>query len=724
MGAIRSISSFGPPRRTPGSFLILALSIAIVVGAGVLFAATGQPWLGLSLAYDDAAGGAVVRRARGPSAAIPPGTVLTGVHGEHDRLRFVADDFVVEPDGSMGTYANYRVFLGRQERLARIQASNALVFTDTSGTSWQVSPEPRRPLSSLPADFWVQLVVGIVAWLISAAIWAFRPREVSARYLLLSGAATLTFAPMASVYSTRELGLPSRLFLWLSDANFFGGSLFAAALVGLLLCYPRRIAPRWVGPTVVGIFIAWFVAQEVGVFTNMTMARRLLVVIALLGSFVLAGVHVRLTRRDPIGRAALQWLLLSWLVTVATFGFGVLLPQLFGIDTSSLQGYAFSIFLFTYVGLAFGILRFRLFDLGDWWLRILLWTLSALLLVLLDLAFLLGLQLSSGISLSLSLLICGLLWLPLRGWLWSRAFAKETQSDRALFERVVLVAMTRDAAERAERWVHLLKEVFDPLDFQPTADISRAGVDEDGLSLLVPSAAGIPSLRLAYGHAGRRLFTRRDITLVDDLAGMLRHVQSSHDAYNQGVSVERARIARDMHDNIGAQLVSALHSGEHEHKDRLIRETLAELRSIIDQSAPPVCELAMVLAEVRREAADRLTASGVTLNWPIPHGESPNVPAEIAHALRSIVRESLHNVVKHAAAKSVRVAIDYRDDVISLCIDDDGVGFDESAITPGHGLVNLRSRVTTLGGAIRWSRGPSDIGTSLAVDIPIASATP
>ncbi len=710
------------PARGPVSVLVLALSIALATGAGVVLTAAGQPWLGASLSYDAAAGGAVVRHARGPAAHIPVGTVLTDVEARGDRLRLAPDDFVVEPDGSLGTYTSYETFLSRQGRLARIQRASEVTFIDATGRSWSVSPERRRPLGAFPPDFWVQLVVGVVAWLISSAIWVFRPREASARYLLLSGVATLTFAPLAAIYSTRELALPAGLFRWINDANFLGGSLFAAAFFALLLCYPRRIGPRWLGPTVVGIFVVWFVAQQVGAFTSMTLARRLLVVIAVIASFVLAGVHVRLTRRDPVGRAALQWLLLSWLVTVSGFGLGILMPQLFGVDTSAFQGYGFSLFLLTYVGLAFGILRFRLFELGEWWLRIVLWTLGVLILILLDLALLLGLHVSSGPSLGLSLLICGALWLPLRGWLWSRFVVKGEKNERVLFESVVVIAMTRDGAERSERWRRLLKETLDPLEIEPAEDVPQATIEEDGLALRVPEVGGIPALRLAYGHAGRRLFTRRDESRVDDLAGMLRHVVDSRDAYQKGVSVERARIARDMHDNIGAQLVTALHSAEREQKDNLIRESLAELRNIIDQAAPPTAKLGTVLSEVRREAADRLAVDGVALDWPIPSDDSVSVAAELAHALRSTLREVLVNVVKHAAAQRVCVSIERSDSVLMVRVDDDGRGFDASSVTRGHGLSNLSGRANALGGTIRWTGGPNGRGTSVALKLPLTHA--
>ena len=131
----------------------------------------------------------------------------------------------------------------------------------------------------------------------------------------------------------------------------------------------------------VALFLVWFTAQQAGAFDSMTFARRFLVMIAIFASFALAGVHWFVTRRDPVARAALKWFLLSWILGTGLFGIGILLPQLFGLDTSRFQGYAFLLFILVYAGLAFGILRYRLFELGDWWRRVLAGGLLAAMLV-------------------------------------------------------------------------------------------------------------------------------------------------------------------------------------------------------------------------------------------------------------------------------------------------------------------------------------------------------
>lgn len=699
------------------------MAVCLLIGLGVAIActwyATAQPWLGVTFVYSAQDKGAVVRRARGPSAAIPVGTVITRVSDGRDTIAFVADDFVIEPDGSLGTYRNHDIFLARQGRLAQIQAADTVVFSDSHGMGWSIRPAPMRPLTALGPDYWVQLAVGVFAWLISSGIWAFRPRETSVRYLLLSGFSTLMFAPFAGVYTTREMGMASWPFRVLDDLNFLGGSLFAACLASMLLYYPRKIAPRWVGWTIVAVYVAWFIAQEAYVFDSMTMARRLLVMIALIATFVLSAIQWRFTRHDPIARAALQWFLLSWVVGAGLFCGLILAPQMVGIDTSALQGYAFLLFLLVYGGLAFGITRFRLFDLGEWWLRTMVWTGSVVALVLLDMLFLAGLNLSSGISISLALLICGLVWLPFRSWVWGRFLVRSRQDDRALFERVVGVALSERGEEQQRRWLGLLQATFDPMNLTPEPRVEGAQVDENGLALLVPPIEDLPGLRLEYADGGRRLFGRRDAARAAEIGDMLRHVLNSRHAYEAGVTVERKRIARDMHDNIGAQLLRALHSPDEDRKDRLIRETLTDLGGMINDAARLGSSLDEVLSDLRYETVDRLQARGIVLDWPLEVGEGVDASPAVVHTLRSVIREAVSNVIKHAHAGRLHVAVRQRGGVAALVVEDDGVGFNDVAISGGAGLGNMRSRVETLGGTIAWSAGPNGRGACVTAELPL-----
>jgi signal transduction histidine kinase len=703
-------------KAAPSLILSLAALVAAVMALGVMYAALAQPWTGLTLGAQGER--VIVIAATGPATGLPPGAEVEALSGGGERIRLEPLDLTLEPDGAMGDYANYRRFLDRQEILARILRAGAMEATIAGGQTFAVAPEPRRPVASLPVAFWVQLVVGVIAWAIAASVFAFRRHDSAARYLLLSGAATLVFAPFAGVYSTRELALPGALFQWLNDLNFLGGSLFAASFVALLLNYPRRVGPGWLGPAVVAAFAGWFIAQQAGAFDSMTFARRFHVMLAVLATFALAGWHWFASRRAPDTRAALQWFLLSWVVGTGLFALFILLPQMFGVDTSGSQGYAFLLFLLVYGGLAFGVLRYRLFDLDLWWTGALLWLLAALMLIALDFLFLFVLHLSSEVSLALALLICGVLWLPLRGLIWSRLFVRrEPQSRSARFRQVTDVALAPPGADRQARWQALLADVFGPLEVATRSADGAVAIDREGLALLIPGADGLAGLRLAYADGGRRLFGPRDIELAGELLDMLAVVAESRKSYERGVATERGRIARDIHDNIGAQLMTALHSPAAERKDMVIRETLQDLRGIINDSAAEAATWPEALADLRQETAERLHAAGLDLDWQVDESLSFPLDAPTLHTLRSILREAVSNTLRHADATAMHIRVTERDGKLALDIRDDGKGLEEGPPEGGNGLANMRARVEALSGRFAiMGDGP---GLRLGIVIPL-----
>lgn len=696
----------------------MAVLVGLAVVGVVVMLAQARPWLGLKFAVADG-GGVVVKASKGPGQWIAPDTVVTRVAGGGDAMDLVALDLTLEPDGAIADYDTYRRFIERQDRLARMQDADEIFFADSEGGIHRVVPDSRgRPLSSLPADFWVGLVVGLVAWLVAAGVFAFRPGEASARYLLLSGAATLVFAPASVMYSTRELAMNGTVFRWASDLNFFGGSLFAASFVSLLLVYPRRLAPGWVGVGVVFLYVAWFVAQQVDVFESKIFARRFLVMVGVGATFVLAGVHWFGTRRDPVSRAALQWFLLSWVLGTGLFALFILLPQTFGIDTTPLQGYAFLLFLLVYGGLAFGILRYRLFELGAWWRRVAVWTVTVLLLIVLDAFFLFGLHMSSAVSLSLALLICGVVWLPLRAWAWHHFAVRRGRPGGNAFGRVMDIALAPPGGRQEELWRNLLGAVFDPLEIVTGGGaVDDVEIGSDGRSLMVPAVGGVPALRLEYARGGRGLFTPQDAALAGEMVAMLRHGLESVTFYEKGVTEERGRIARDVHDNIGAQLLAALHHHDVLAKDDRIRGALADLRDVVNDLTSGNLPLDETLAELRVETADRLNAAGIRMRWTCEAESATRVDATATHAIRSIIREAVSNVIRHAGATEVVVAVSCEPGAVVLVVEDNGCGFDAGETAGGNGLGNIRSRLRRLGGTLELE----NVGTGmrLAMRLPI-----
>lgn len=87
-----------------------------------------------------------------------------------------------------------------------------------------------------------------------------------------------------------------------------------------------------------------------------------------------------------------------------------------------------------------------------------------------------------------------------------------------------------------------------------------------------------------------------------------------------------------------------------------------------------------------------------------------------------IVQESLQNIYKHAQSKNVSVILDQKDNLISLCIIDDGIGYDKSKQKEGIGLKNIKSRVEAIGG-IQKVNTKINNGTTILIEFPINNDT-
>lgn len=196
--------------------------------------------------------------------------------------------------------------------------------------------------------------------------------------------------------------------------------------------------------------------------------------------------------------------------------------------------------------------------------------------------------------------------------------------------------------------------------------------------------------------------------------------------------MERDRISRDIHDNIGAQLLSALHSRELGRKDDLLRDSLADLRTIINDGFQAHYDIGAILADLRTETAARLEAENLLLRWHDetgfdPEGESPLVPFEIINGLRSILREAVSNVLRHAQANEVDITISHTDTMITLVVLDDGIGTAAASVqgkvanfNGGNGIPNIVERADALAGRGRVvARADGKSGTRITVDLPI-----
>lgn len=182
---------------------------------------------------------------------------------------------------------------------------------------------------------------------------------------------------------------------------------------------------------------------------------------------------------------------------------------------------------------------------------------------------------------------------------------------------------------------------------------------------------------------------------------------------------ERERIYGDLHDDIGAMLLSLAIRAKDPHDADLARSALRNLRDVVSQAGQTQIPLVDLLADWRAEIVGRLSDAGLHLRWEQPDDlPSVAVSATAALNLGRILREAISNIVRHARAQQVQVSIVARDSGgpgYCITIVDDGRA---ASGGPGRGMRNMQSRAGLLGARISWDFGEQ--GCRVCVDVPAA----
>lgn len=711
-------------RFTPLAMLLLLTAVGLALTAIAVSLAVGQPTLGMALSAQQGTGDVLSEVVRPSERPGVPDTLLSIGDGRGSIVQLHAGDLVAEPD-TLDTYAAMEAFFGRQTEIFSIlQQPRVWIQTqdgDGKVSQTEMPPSLHRPLGDLPAVFWGQIFVGFSSFLIGAWVWCLRREDIVTKLFALTGVSIMASAYSAGIYSTRELAIDGGLFRVLSAVNHAGALAFGALMIALLLSYPRQlVTPRWLALPVI-LFGAWWLADTMWLFSGPQTGIHLPVVIAMAAIVVCTVLQFVKTKGNLQERAVLRWFNLGVLTGAGGFVATIIAPNLFGLPAPLAQGYAFLFFLLIYAGLALGVARYRLFDLDRWAFRILFYLLGAALLIALDAVLIYAVALDRTPAFGLALLAVGLLYLPCRDMLAHRFSGRRPHDRIEQFQAVVEVALAPSAAEQEVRWKRLLASSFHPLQMtQGESPAARPRLQSDGLRLEIPSVGTLPSWTLDHAYNGRKLFSTRDAKLALELCTMLTHSMGSRRSFDAGVTEERSRIARDMHDNIGVQLLGALHSREADRKDGLIREALADLRDIINNASSPRLEPAEIFADLRIEISEHLEIAGIELDWVAEVEGGLPLLAPAIHALRSIIREASGNAIKHAGA--TRLTIDIRHDRtgLALVIADNGKGFDPAAVTSGNGLTNMRTRMSGFDGSI--SIDDAKPGTRIAARFPPVEA--
>ncbi len=204
------------------------------------------------------------------------------------------------------------------------------------------------------------------------------------------------------------------------------------------------------------------------------------------------------------------------------------------------------------------------------------------------------------------------------------------------------------------------------------------------------------------------------------------------------VAAERARIARDIHDEVGASLTKIAkltelmdwngnategQAGFTRNIAETARETIRAMDEIVWAINPKNDTLKELADYLVYCAQDFLRPAEIACDLDVPL-EVPGIPltAEVRHNVFMVVKEALNNAVKHAAPKRIKLSLDLNTQgQLSISVTDDGRGFDPAAAAQdGNGLENMRRRIRDIGGELKIVSAPNE-GTTVTLLLALNS---
>jgi len=198
--------------------------------------------------------------------------------------------------------------------------------------------------------------------------------------------------------------------------------------------------------------------------------------------------------------------------------------------------------------------------------------------------------------------------------------------------------------------------------------------------------------------------------------------QMSELRVEQVTEKERKRIAADLHDDLGAKLLTIVHTSESERISTLAREALEEMRlSVRGLTGKPV-RLADALADWRAETVLRLGQANIECDWKGPAEEIEHLlPARAYVQTTRILREAVSNIIKHSGASHCKFRSSVGERDFGLLIQDNGKGIPmelDGKLDRGHGMSSMKHRAKQLQGQCLVESGPG-YGTVIRLTLPL-----
>ncbi|MEO6683850.1 MAG: tetratricopeptide repeat protein [Ginsengibacter sp.] len=297
-----------------------------------------------------------------------------------------------------------------------------------------------------------------------------------------------------------------------------------------------------------------------------------------------------------------------------------------------------------------------------------------------------------------------------------------------LNDSIAGMSTRRNVSELEEKY-QAAKKDKEILQKQLLLEESRDSLKQRNIWLFIALIVVLLSATIAFNYyrfykQKQKLYAKELITLQQQQE--LERLQAGLD----GQQSERKRIAAEMHDELGSGLTSILFMADsalnNEHKisenmpkiAEAARGVMDNMNEIIWSMNSEYDSLEDLVSYIRHHSVEFLSQVNMPYRFQIPD-EIPFVDIPGAHRrnIHLVIKEALHNIIKHSKASMVEMDFSF-DDQLQILIADDGVGINEDDGKKfGNGLKNMKRRMEDIGGSLDIKR---ENGTGILLSLPLS----
>jgi signal transduction histidine kinase len=613
-------------------------------------------------------------------------------------------------------------FLQQQERLTHALAQGRVLLRFTDGSQLEHSTPPRGH-AGLGLMFWPLAGFAFLLYLVGVMVLLLRPDSRNGLYALMAWCQAANLLLMAGE-SVRGLGAPAGLPALDLHLRMLFDVVTAAAATSAYALHPRRLpAAGAVVAAAAAVALAWSAAAWGGGLPHLWASTQAVVLgLGVAATAVIAWSYrveanpfVAVMRRFTyIGVATLALLTLTVAATHRLTGTAPIVAAIGAVIWYLF--FASLLLLVPFLAQPRRVLREFALLAG---IGTVATSLTLVFVVLFSLGPLGAVSLAMGLAL--------VVYVASRQWILTQMVGASVLTTERTFEQLYRVAReVQDNPEQAGPLLsRLLHDLFEPLEMQTLPRrLPGARVVATGTALYVPlpGGANLGDLNqvLAMRHAsrGHRIFTHDDAHLAERVVDQVCRAVAYDRAVEQGRAEERQRIAQDLHDDIGARLLTLMYKAGNPEMEEYIRHTLQDLKTLTRGLAATHHLLSHAVGEWKADLSNRLTAAKLRFDWSFRADQDLALSVVQWSALTRILRELVSNAIYHAQASRVTVALTLEQGRLSLSVTDDGRGGDPQAWKHGLGLGGVRKRVRGLGGTVQWAPR-ADHGIRCDVVLPL-----